>query len=35
MSTITNIEWADATERKRAGRLLDGIEHNEFPQVKP
>lgn len=37
MADKINIEWTyvwtDTTGKTRAGRLLDGIEHNAMPEV--
>lgn len=35
MASKKNIKFRMTREsRRRAGRLLDGVEHNEFPEVK-
>jgi protein gp37 len=34
-TTTTDMEWMYRLGKKRAGRLLDGRAHDEFPQVTP
>lgn len=34
-ATGGNQSWLNRAGKKRAGRLLDGVEHNGFPEVRP